>query len=89
MPTNNIRNKVCADGEVTPTLAALKASRATMRANAKFGHTTDIAAVVSVGVDSNYASVYQNGNLAGEDSGNWTVTGYARWKPASGLTDLG
>ncbi len=41
LQTNNIHIKVCADGEVTRTLAALKASPATARAKAKFVLATD------------------------------------------------
>jgi hypothetical protein len=41
LQTNNIHIKVCADGEVTKTLAALKASPATSKAKAKFVLATD------------------------------------------------
>lgn len=41
LQTNNIHIKVCADGEVTKTLTALKASPATTRAKAKFVLATD------------------------------------------------
>jgi hypothetical protein len=41
LQTNNIRIAVCAPGEVTRTLAALKASPATARAKAKFALATD------------------------------------------------
>lgn len=41
LQTNNIHIKVCAEGEVTKTLAALKASPATTKAKAKFVLATD------------------------------------------------
>lgn len=41
LQTNNIHIKVCADGEVTNTLAQLKASPATAKAKAKFVLATD------------------------------------------------
>ncbi len=41
LQTNNIHLKVCADGEVTTTLAQLKASPATTKAKAKFVLATD------------------------------------------------
>ncbi len=41
LQTNNIHLKVCAEGEVTTTLAKLKASPATMKAKAKFVLATD------------------------------------------------
>src|SRR6266852_4703653 len=41
LQTNNIHLAVCAPGEVTKTLAALKASPATTRAKAKFVLATD------------------------------------------------
>jgi len=41
LQTNNIHLKVCAQGDVTDTLAALRASPATARAKAKFILATD------------------------------------------------
>jgi len=41
LQTNNIHLKVCAEGEVTDTLAQLKASPATTKTKAKFVLATD------------------------------------------------
>lgn len=41
LQTNNIHIKVCTEGEVTKTLADLKASPATTKAKAKFVLATD------------------------------------------------
>lgn len=63
LQTNNIHIKVCAEGEVTKTLSALKASSATTKAKAKFVLATDgktLEAEDLTSDDAPIACTYQN-----------------------------
>lgn len=53
------------------------------------GLVADVSTLVSVGIDGSYASVDHQGIVSTEDYDTWTVTGYAHWKPVSGLTISG